>query len=1066
MKSAMRHNIFKEIKTTFSRFMAIFAIVALGVGFFAGLKATTPDMKATTDRYFDDNNLMDIRLLSTMGFTEKDAETLKMQPGIKDVMPTYNCDVLIESSSGISVARIHALPQEGSKYDNINVPVLVEGRLPQNAGECAIDKKMVSSSFGQVGSTITLSDQNSQDTMDLLNSHEFTVTGIVDSPYYISFQRGTASIGNGNISCFMIVPEEDFSSDYYLELFATVDGASELLCYSDDYDDLIEKAVDDLSDFVDSRKTIRYEEIVAEANSKLEDARRELADKRSEADEKLAEAQKELEDGRRKISDGEKELSDSEDELKRAEDELASQMAEYDEKFRDAEAQLAKAKSQIDSGLKMYNTMKTKVDQGEEQLSVLYAQIDAAKEAGNLEEVERLNSVVSKNEKELSAVRTMLDSQLPQLQSAQSEYTQKMAEFTDGKAEADSKFKEARQKIDDGYGKLEDGKAELVSAREDLANGQKEYDEQKADVELKLAEAQEDIDEASIQIEELDEPEWYVLSRNTNPGYVGFGSDSERIDAVASVFPVFFFLVAALICLTTMTRMVEEQRTQIGILKALGYGKGTIAAKYMIYAGTASIAGSLVGLAVGFWIFPTVIWQAYSILYNLPAIILSFNVKFALISSLAAVLCTSLATLWACYNELVCVPADLIRPKAPPAGKRVLLERISGLWNKLSFSQKVAARNLFRYKKRFFMTVIGIGGCTALLLTGFGLRDSISNIVSHQFGEIHKYDMIISLADAGNSQDGNNLNDHLNELTGNSLYVMQSSIDAISPSGEMINTYIFVPEDADKLNDFVSFRTRIGKDPVQFPSDGKAVITEKLATQLKVSVGDEISLKESEFNQVNVTVGGITENYIYNYVYMAPDYYESTFNEKPEYKQVLAHFTDRNNVTEEDEENVSKQILKLENVSSISFTTKLSRDFGNIMRSLDSVVLLLIICANLLAFVVMYNLTNINITERTREIATIKVLGFFDNEVSAYVYRENVILTLIGVLAGLVGGIFLHRFVVLTAEVDIVMFERSISVMSYVLSALLTFVFAGIVNLLMNSRLKRISMVESLKSIE
>lgn len=571
---------------------------------------------------------------------------------------------------------------------------------------------------------------------------------------------------------------------------------------------------------------------------------------------------------------------------------------------------------------------------------------------------------------------------------------------------------------------------------------------------------------ASRQIDELDEPEWYVLSRNTNPGYVGFGSDSERIDAVASVFPVFFFLVAALICLTTMTRMVEEQRTQIGILKALGYGKGTIAAKYMIYAGTASVAGSLVGLAVGFWIFPTVIWQAYSISYNLPAIILSFNVKFALISSLAAVLCTSLATLWACYNELVCVPADLIRPKAPPAGKRVLLERISGLWNKLSFSQKVAARNLFRYKKRFFMTVIGIGGCTALLLTGFGLRDSISNIVSHQFGEIHKYDMIISLADAGNSQDGNDLNDHLNELTGNSLYVMQSSIDAISPSGEMINMYIFVPEDADKLNDFVSFRTRIGKDPVQFPSDGKAVITEKLATQLKVSVGDEISLKESEFNQINVIVGGITENYIYNYVYMAPDYYESAFNEKPEYKQVLAHFTDRNNVTEEDEENVSNQILKLENVSSISFTTKLSRDFGNIMKSLDSVVLLLIVCANLLAFVVMYNLTNINITERTREIATIKVLGFFDNEVSAYVYRENVILTLIGVLAGLVGGIFLHRFVVLTAEVDIVMFERSISVMSYVLSALLTFVFAGIVNLLMNSRLKRISMVESLKSTE
>lgn len=845
MKSAMWRNTYIEIKTTFSRFIAIFVIVMLGVGFFAGLKATAPVMKNTADNYFDEQNLMDIRLLSTVGFTEEDVAAIKNESGIRDVMATYSLDVLIESESGLKAARIQALPNDMKGDQQMNKPVLVEGRLPEKSGECVLDKKQAGGNPDVIGSTIVISDQNTKETLDMLNTHEYTITGIVESPYYISIERGTTNIGNGRISSFLMIPQGDFKSDYYLELFATVEGARELSSYSDKYTNLIDDTIKRLETLANDRETIRYNNIVKNA----------------------------------------------------------------------------------------------------------------------------------------------------------------------------------------------------------------------------LRYAQEEIDDARTEINKIERPAWYVLGRDTNPGFAGFGADADRIDAITTVFPIFFFLVAALVCLTTMARMVEEQRTQIGILKALGYSKGAIASKYLIYTGTATILGSAVGLAVGFLTFPSVIYQAYSIMYTLPSAILSFNVKYALISSLTAILSTMLATLWACYHELVSVPAELIRPKAPSPGRRVFLEKIPFLWKRLSFTMKVTARNLFRYKKRFFMTIIGIGGCTTLLLTGFGLRDSIMGIVSRQFGDIHTYDMIVGLSDASDSTQKTQLNDGLTTFSKEALYAMLTSVD-IAAQGEKMTAYLFVPENAEKLNNFVSFRKRVSNERVPFPQPGKVVLSEKMAIKLDIVIGDEITIKKGEFDKVNAIVGGITENYVYNYIYMSPQDYTAAFGRTPEYKQVVVNLPYADQVTEEGEQSISEEILKFDNVSSVTFTAKSRREFSDTMKSLNSVVILIIICASLLAFVVLYNLTNINITERIREIATIKVLGFFDQEVSAYVYRENIILTLIGTILGLIGGIFLHQFVVQTAEVDMVMFERSIKPLSYVWSTVFTFVFAGLVNFTMYFRLRKVSMVESLKSTE
>lgn len=1089
MKKAFTRSLIKEIRSSLAQFFAIFGIVALGVGFFAGLHGTTPDMKLTADKYYDDQNLADFRFKSTMGFTEDDINALEALPYISEARAGYSVDALIEGADVEKTAVIIALSDEP---DALTKPALTEGRYPENDGECLIDAAAVygEGAFIKVGDTVKLADSNSADTLDLFNIKEFKIVGAAKSAQYVSFERGNTTLGDGRLNCFVLVEPQAFNSDYYLELYAAAAGSKKLNSYSDEYEELISDAVDKLNDFSNERERARFEQIKGDAQEELDGKKRELEDARAEYEDGLAEyqtkkqdADKEIADAQTQIDEGREELDNAYEKIEDSRAELAAAQRSYDSRSAEYQTQIQNARAQIDGGYAelatqkdAYNQAYAQYEQGRAQLEELRAQVAALEAAGQTEQAAALSEQAAQSEAVLSETEQQLAAAQQQIAAAEQTLAEQQQTLNEQAAQGQAQLNSALSEIDSGRAKingaqeeadanaraLEEKTSELEQAKRDadreLADAQKELDDAKAEID----DAQKEIDDAQKEIDEIEPPDWYVLPRSDNPGWSGFGSDADRIAAISGVFPFFFFLVAALVCLTTMTRMVEEQRTQIGLYKALGYSKGTITSRYILYALTAGILGSATGLIIGFNVFPTVIWHAYGILYDMPDIVLAFDTGAAAMSSAAATGCILIAAFASCYYELKTVPSQLMRQKAPPAGKRVFLERFPKIWNSLSFTRKVSVRNLFRYKKRFFMTVLGICGCTMLMLTGFGLRDSITHIVSKQYGEIMKYDAAITLADALTSHN-EELDSVLSEDGADFLYLEQTSVTA-SSDGKSMDGYIIVPEDASKLNDFIDFKDRETDARVPFPSDGGAVITEKLANELNLSAGDEITVKRGDEVSVNVPLGAVSENYVFHYIYLTPDDYRRLFSEEPEYRQVYVNIDD---MEEESAQNAfSAELLKNDAVAAATFSDKIAADFGDIMKSLDAVVWVLLFCANLLAFIVLYNLANINVTERTREIATIKVLGFYDREVSSYVFRENIILTAIGTALGLFFGIFLHRFVVVTAEVDVVMFERTILPLSFVYAGALTFAFAFGVNGIMHFRLKRINMVESLKSTE
>uniref|UniRef100_UPI00349E6603 FtsX-like permease family protein n=1 Tax=uncultured Ruthenibacterium sp. TaxID=1905347 RepID=UPI00349E6603 len=732
--------------------------------------------------------------------------------------------------------------------------------------------------------------------------------------------------------------------------------------------------------------------------------------------------------------------------------EAAQQAVQTEQSRLDAlDSAAATARSQADSAKQIYDEAVTQLNNGRVQLETAKQELEANEQK------------IADGESQLAAGKAKLAEAKKQITEAEKLIAAGETELNLAPGLAQLEFEQAQQKLDAAQEQYEQGIAELEDAKKQWEDGENEYQVQKQDAEQELADAERQLDDAQKTIDELEMPEWYVLTRDTNVSFASFESNVQKVDAIAKVFPVFFFLVAALVALTTMTRMVEEERLEIGTMKALGYTKRAIMLKYILYAMTASIVGCVVGLTVGFHLFPTVIWNAYSMMYNLPDLYCQFNVKYAVLSSAAAIICTLMATLNAGWATLKETPAQLMLPKAPKAGKRILLERIPAVWKRMKFTYKVTARNLFRYKKRFFMTVVGIAGCTALLVTGFGLHDSISDIVYKQFGEVFTYDVSISLKNQ-QALDKDGMQEILNDtqLVEGYLPIHQEQ-STNSIGSDSFTTYLVVPQTMEDLPQFVDLHTRKGGDPVDVPQDGQVVITEKMSQRMDVGIGDTVELENNDGQTASFTVSGIVENYVENYVYMTANTYRDGFGEEPEFNTVYARSADS---SQEGRDTLSEALLSAEGVSSVSFTEDLKETFSNMLEKIDTIVVVLIVSAGVLAFVVLYNLTNINITERVKEIATIKVLGFYDKEVSAYVYRESIALSVIGTLAGLVLGIFLHMFVIRTAEVDAVMFGRSIKVMSYVYSAILTMVFSCLVNLVMHRKLRSISMVESMKAPE
>ncbi len=1210
-KNILRKDFIIEIKKTMGRFVSIFFIVALGVAFYSGIRASEPSMRITADQYFDDSELMDLKVMGTMGLTKADIKAIGKVSGIEAVEGGYSKDVLCPVGDNEKV--VHMLSMQ-KNFDQVS---LVEGRLPEKAGECLVDEDFLSYTDLKVGDTVTFHSGDGEALTDSLVTDTYKIVGIGNSPLYISFGRGSSTIGTGEISGFVVVDKASFDMDVYTEAYVKVSGAEEKTAFTDEYNNLSDAAKEAVSAIEEERCAVRKQEIVDEANEKLadsektvneksqelEDAKKELESGKSKAAEELEKAKQQLTDGeaeladaKQQIADGETQLADAKAQLNDKQAQLDSVEAQYEsgktqldqkeQELADAEqvylsnyskympiitagkeqipagkSQIADGKKRLDEELAPLNQLKDRlagiedeISQCDSEIAGLKTQLDGMdsevyqkyvnipKENRNKEEQayvekwENLNkqladikeqkaplegkkkdllvqmnkagfateadleaqiTSLTKQKADLDAKEKALLQQEQTLAAQEEELLSAGRQITDGK----SQIAAARSQLDSTKSQITDGKAQILSAwallnekedtlnaskaqlasgEQELADGRSEYEQAAkeaeeqitdgqakiTDGEKQLTDAKQQIADAKAEIKKIENPKWYVQTReDALTEYQGYGDNADRMRSIGKVFPVLFFLVAALISLTTMTRMVEEQRVQIGTMKALGYGKAAIAGKYIGYALIATLGGSIFGVLAGEKILPFIIIYAYMILYkHLPAILVPYHMSYALQASGIAVACTLIATIASCYKELAAEPAELMRPAAPKQGKRILLERIGIIWKHLNFTWKSTVRNLIRYKKRFFMTIFGIGGCMALMVVGFGLKDCIYEIVSLQYEKVQFYDAATYMSDDISEENRQQLHDYLDQNADikETIEARMQKTDVKSASGKK-TLYLMVPSDNEKIEDFLSFHSRTNKDEVYSLKKDEVILTEKMASLLNVKVGDELTIEDEDRGDQTVTVGAICENYMSHYLYLSPEKYEELYGVPAEYNTIIYSVKDGK---DDQIEKIGTKLLSMDGVLNVSYTSSIEGRLDDMLRSLNLVIVVLIVSAGMLAFVVLYNLNNINITERQRELATLKVLGFYDGEVASYVYRENILLTIIGSVVGMVLGNLLHRYIILTVEVEEAMFGRQIHWQSYLYSFLFTVAFSLFVNWVMFYKLKKIDMVESLKSVE
>lgn len=1252
-KKALKKDFYMEIKKSLGRFLSIFFIVALGVSFFAGIRASEPDMRLSGDEYFDELNLADMKIISTMGLTEKDAETIKTISGVEALESGYSVDAMCKIEDTKKV--VHVM----SDLEMMNRPVVEEGRMPKSEEECLMDVDFMKASGYKIGDEIELESGIDDSLTDSLKHTTFRIVGAGSSPCYISFERGSSMIGTGEVSGFLIVPKRAFSMEVYTEFYMRVDGAFDEVAFTKAYDDKVARVVENVDSIRSVMQQARRDQIVDDAEDEIRDAEIELSDaKRKLSDGReawedgkrelesgkteVANAKTELENGkealkvgRQELEKGKQELADGENafskEKKKAEQQLASskkilldsekelengkrQLASGEKELADGKAFLlekqqeledGKAKyeagvAQLNEGKKLLAENEKKLDQAKQSLPKLNAAIRGAEkgveELGKLvanaqkglalaekeanrrqqqyeeakrawesgsgevteaevkalkeladaaqktyvdlaknynklqtsyekakqaldelkQKLDQLQAEIERGEKELASGKAELlanekllaeskvqleegqkqiDQGKEKLEASEKELNDAKATIQKGEAKLQSGWKSyhsgkqeanrklaageqkllqgkqevaaAEKKVQDGEQEIADGERQLADAEKEILDGEQELSDREQEIldgEQEILDGEQELADAKQEVQDIDMPKWYVYDRDVFEQYTGYGENADRMSAIGQVFPVLFFLVAALISLTTMTRMVEEQRVQIGTLKALGYSKFSIAGKYLGYAFVATLGGSIVGVLAGEKLYPYIIVTAYKIMYpHLPNVVIPYNMKYAIMATTAAICCTMAATVFACYKELAAQPAVLMRPPAPKQGKRVFLERITFIWKRLSFIWKSTIRNLIRYKKRFFMTVFGIGGCMALILVGYGLRDSIYNIAVIQYEDIQKYDMMTILDEDASKEESQALEQYISgesELSDElDIYMKNMTIGTKEKEEE---AYLFVPSEKEKFKNFVVLQDRRSKERYTL-SEEDAVLTEKMARTLGVEAGDSIFIKDEKFGEKEIRITSVCENYMGHYLYLTKGAYEALFGEEPEYNTKIFQMKE---YEEEKAMKIGEEMLATKAAINVQYMDNMRGRIEDMLTTLDSVIVVLITAAGMLAFVVLYNLNNINITERRRELATIKVLGFFDKEVAAYVYRENILLTIIGAIAGCGLGYLLHRFVIVTVEVDDVMFGRNIELKSYLIAMLFTIGFSAFVNWLMYFKLKKIDMVESLKSVE
>lgn len=1079
MPATYLKDIFREIKISLGRFLSILCIVAIGVAFFAGIKASAPDMKNSADTYFDKYNVQDIQVYSTIGLTKKDVAAIKKIKGVKSVQPSFSMDTLSQIDSTQMVIKVISYGID-QKMNKIRV---VEGRMPERENECLVEASSATNKlYGtfHIGDTIKLQSGTDEVLSKSLKHTKYKIVGTCYNPNYLSYEKGSSNIGSGTVNSFIYIQNTNVLKDYYTEVDVCVKGAKDFDCYSDEYFDVVDPVLKKI-------KKISNKQI----DARIQSYQSELDEKKQEANDKFKDAENQFNDAQNKIDSGLSEIQSNELKLQNSKDQINQGWNEYYANLQlldniptlqNAIAQIEESekklpellsqKEQVEDGLQQINaegdlnTKRTLIQNAIDFIDIALKKLENYPDSSDAETIRiKLNEKKELLQGQLSLIdqaiakKAELEAILPQIQSGieqiqagvakKAELQSQLNQLLNAKNELNNAYVSlinGQAQYEDGVSKIEDAKNELNKSIEQLTLSKAEFNIQKHDALRELSDAQLEIDKM--------EGKWIVLDRNSHYSYRDYGACADRMDGIAKVFPVFFFLVAALVCMTTMTRMVDEQRNEMGTLKALGYSKLQIASKYIIYALIASILGSILGCSLGMYLFPTVIFNAWNTLYNIDQIKFLFQPGLILLASGSVTGITLLATLYSIYSELIEMPSQLMRPKAAKAGKKILLERISFIWKRLSFLQKVTARNIFRYKKRFFMTIIGIAGCSALLVAGFGINDSISDIVNQQYNVIYHYDATVS---AKTSE----ITSQIKSLKGvKDVYEEDHLAVTTKIENKDISTTVHIISNDKKFKDFCT----LFNGNKEFDLDDSSVlISQKMATKLNKKAGDTIKIKDANNKVIKAKIKGVFTNYVGHHIYASESLYKS-WNTSA--KTTHIYLIKSKKTTKKFERNLGNKIMNIDGVQSVTFYSSLQKNFKDMIKSISYIVVVLVISAACLAFVVLYNLSNVNISERKREIATIKVLGFTRKEVDAYINRETILLTILGSLIGLGIGIGLHHLIMNLAEMDDIMFGRTINSISYVISFVMTIGFNAIINLCMHKKLNNIQMVESLKAVE
>ena len=1079
MPATYLKDIFREIKISLGRFLSILCIVAIGVAFFAGIKASAPDMKNSADTYFDKYNVQDIQVYSTIGLTKKDVAAIKKIKGVKSVQPSFSMDTLSQIDSTQMVIKVISYGID-QKMNKIRV---VEGRMPERENECLVEASSATNKLCgtfHIGDTIKLQSGTDEALSKSLKHTKYKIVGTCYNPNYLSYEKGSSNIGSGTVNSFIYIQNTNVLKDYYTEVDVCVKGAKDLDCYSDEYFDVVDPVLKKIKKISNKQIDARIQSY----QSELDEKKQEATDKFKDAENQFNDAQNKIDSGLSEIQSNELKLQNSKDQINQGWNEYYANLQLLDNipTLQNAIAQIEESekklpellsqKEQVENGLQQINaegdlnTKRTLIQNAIDFIDIALKKLENYPDSSDAETIRiKLNEKKELLQGQLSLIdqaiakKAELEAILPQIQSGieqiqagvakKAELQSQLNQLLNAKNELNNAYVSlinGQAQYEDGVSKIEDAKNELNKSIEQLTLSKAEFNIQKHDALRELSDAQLEIDKM--------EGKWIVLDRNSHYSYRDYGACADRMDGIAKVFPVFFFLVAALVCMTTMTRMVDEQRNEMGTLKALGYSKLQIASKYIIYALIASILGSILGCSLGMYLFPTVIFNAWNTLYNIDQIKFLFQPGLILLASGSVTGITLLATLYSIYSELIEMPSQLMRPKAAKAGKKILLERISFIWKRLSFLQKVTARNIFRYKKRFFMTIIGIAGCSALLVAGFGINDSISDIVNQQYNVIYHYDATVS---AKTSE----ITSQIKSLKGvKDVYEEDHLAVTTKIENKDISTTVHIISNDKKFKDFCT----LFNGNKEFDLDDSSVlISQKMATKLNKKAGDTIKIKDANNKVIKAKIKGVFTNYVGHHIYASESLYKS-WNTSA--KTTHIYLIKSKKTTKKFERNLGNKIMNIDGVQSVTFYSSLQKNFKDMIKSISYIVVVLVISAACLAFVVLYNLSNVNISERKREIATIKVLGFTRKEVDAYINRETILLTILGSLIGLGIGIVLHHLIMNLAEMDDIMFGRTINSISYVISFVMTIGFSAIINLFMHKKLNNIQMVESLKAVE